>query len=138
MITTEVDDFIRDFQENYTMWIATLNDGTVVYQDDWKPNVEKAAWLRLKDYCDRPSLHVTELRAQFRDHVERVPSNADGYTFRFGVGADWGGPTRQQYVLGYVVGDTRRKVVYKVPELIVEVEKEQSVDPSDITMIMKP
>lgn len=138
MITTEVDEFIRDFQENYTMWIATLSDGTVVYQDDWKPNVDKAAWLRLKDYCEAKGLHVVELRAQFRDHAEYIPSGADGYSFKFGVGAEWGGETRQQYVLGYVVGDTLHKVVYKVPELIVELEKNAKIDPSDISLIMKP
>lgn len=148
MITTYEDDFIRSRYESFTRWIAYLDDGTKVYQDDGRPletdqdenwkDVTIPAWLRLKTYCKINNRYIKQLILQFRDHFEPLPPNKDGYMFKFGAGAVWGGPTHQQYVVGYVENGRLYKFVYNIPELIIHSTKDLEVDPNDISLIMKP
>jgi len=43
-------------------WIASLSDGTTVFEDT-TPN-ERSAWLRLRDYVEANDLKVTNLRLE--------------------------------------------------------------------------
>lgn len=63
---------------NATRWIASLSDGTTVFEDV-TPN-ESSAWLRLSDYVDKQKLKVTNLRLEaYGRRVLLVPyKDADG------------------------------------------------------------
>lgn len=138
MITTYEDEFIRNRYEDFTRWIAYLDDGTKVYQDDGRPLETEPAWLRLKTYCQVNKRYIKQLILQFRDHFEPLPPNKDGYMFKFGAGATWGGPTYQQYIVGYIEDGRLYKFVYNIPELIVHSTKDLEFDPNDISIIIKP
>ena len=79
MICTAIDDFICDA----TVWIAHLDNGLKVYQDDDRPGLtERVAWLRLKQYIHDNHCNITGLFLRFRSHeLQVVPQNKDGYFF---------------------------------------------------------
>lgn len=52
-------------------WIASLSDGTTVFEDRI-PNVE-SAWIRLQRHCRENGLNVTRLRLQARGILVQLP-----------------------------------------------------------------
>lgn len=137
MITTQEDDFTIGRREDFTRWIAVLDDDTTVYQDDGRPGVEEPAWLRLKEYCAQNGRHIVRMYLQFRDHIEHVQSNAEGYYFKFGASAAWGGPTYQQFVVGHVENGILHKSTYNVPELTLQATTSYPIDSDEIALIMR-
>ena len=116
-ICTEYDGYNGD----NTFWVARLDDGREVYQDDHRPGcTETSAWLRLVAYCNQTGHYVTGLRVQFRDHVETLPDNAEGYFFSLGaVGILASNLVNiAMYLTGYKDGDVVRITKWKVPEII--------------------
>lgn len=103
-----------------TFWTATLNNGKVVYQDDGRECYEEpSTWLRLIEYCKANSLYIIEFNVRFRDHVEHLPSNAEGYFFSKGCAAIWGDDTSyNQYVMGYLEDNTVKITKWVVPAII--------------------
>lgn len=100
-------DFCTDkndpFLEEKTYWVITLSDGTVIYQDDNKPNIEESsAWIRLGHYIRATNLYIVKFHLQFRDHIVRFPSNKIGYYFSHGALGAIGVPTVHFAVVGNV------------------------------------
>lgn len=118
MICTERDEYIQSIEEDQTMWIVKLNDGTTVYQDDTRGGYQASAWERLKAYCITHGTYITEMKLKFRDHVEHLPSNQEGYYFVKSSEGFMGGQSTNNYVVGYVDGDIIRTRKYKIPELL--------------------
>jgi len=58
-----------------TRWIASLSDGTTVFEDV-TPG-EKSSWLRLKDYVELHKLKVTNLRLEAYGHNVSLMSYKD-------------------------------------------------------------
>jgi hypothetical protein len=133
MICTQEDDFIFEKPR----WIAVLSDGTKVYQDDDRPNLEiNSAWIRLKKHITTTGLKITKLYFQFRSNFfEPFPENAQGYYFSNGVigqlSSDY---SINLFVSGEIIGNLARIKSIKVPELIVINEENRilenlSIDP---------
>jgi len=103
MICTEEDDFVR-YQPR---WVATLDDGRSVYQDDYRPGEdEPIAWIRLKRYLKETGKKIVGLSIQFCDNIATVaPPNAQGYYYIQGimnVAGDEDSYSIRFYTLGYV------------------------------------
>ena len=88
LLSKELNDYVIKYADNNPIWIATLSNGETIYQDDDRPNIEPAsAWVRLKQYCEENSFHITNLKVRNRTHIEEVGSGHDGYFFCKGAGA---------------------------------------------------
>jgi len=120
MICTTADELIASRLEGQTLWIATLDDGTTVYQDDDRDGISPpSAWLRLREHCRVNSRHIVRLFLRFRSHVEHLPENADGYFFCKAALGVFGNDHTQHF---YVVGSLKNGILtvdkWKIPELI--------------------
>lgn len=102
MICTQVDNWLKTHMEENTVWIVKLSDGTIVYQDDDRPDSEGSAWARLKKHCEYNRLYITEMKLKFRSHVVHMESDADGYYFSRGVRATFGAANQGYYAIGTV------------------------------------
>jgi len=135
-ICTELDSFVRDRQNPPRVqpyWRATLSDGDRTfysYQDDGRFGPEDVAWRRLSKYCEENNCEVVDLWVIFRDHAEQVKAvEPEGFYFRQGVGADPNqGETERFYVLGVLEFGRVLCYWYKVPELVVKMEDEKSIE----------
>ncbi len=136
MICTDYDGFNGDS----TYWVATLNDGTSVYQDDGRPGCEpSSAWLRLKVFCEQNNRWVTGLRVQFRDHIEAMDPNAEGYYFgRGATGILNEDRTFGSFFMGVKKGDVVEVKNWIVPEIIVFHTENRPVSECERGLICAP
>ena len=112
-----------DFLEEKAIWIATLSDGTKVYQDDERPGVdEPSAWIRLGHYLGESGLGIVGMELRFRSHIVPLPPDAPGYYFARGIRRDCavGSKNKHYLVAGVQIGDSILKRWYKTPELLME------------------
>lgn len=127
MISLSIDDFIID--KDKTIWVASLSDGTTVYQDDDRPGLEPIAWFRLKKYVYENNLDIIGLKIKFRSHIETILSENeryDGVFFKRGVLAFCGQETRHLYIVGGVKDGIIYSETWKIPEILLE-EKENRI-----------
>lgn len=92
--------------------------------ETWFNIGSKEDWFYLKEYIEKTKLRLTNMCVAFRDHVECLPDNMDGYYFSYGHAAiGIVGPTVEfkQFVTGYVIGETLYIKKWMIPELV-EVE----------------
>ena len=76
------DGFFHEVEKYLPHWIVELDDGTMVYQDDERPNVwHHSAWYRLRDYIHHTEHQIVKMHLRFRSHWESLPANKDGYFF---------------------------------------------------------
>lgn len=127
MISKELDNFILD--KDLTYWKAELNDGTVVYQDDGRPEYSvNSSWLRLKEYCESNKLFPRKMWIIFRSHTEYCGESDRGFFFSLGVLAS---PVDQKvvhrYVCGPIVGDKIKVKAWRVPEVLPMEEEERDI-----------
>lgn len=59
-------------------WIASLNDGTTVFQTVGKPG-ELSAWLQLKEYVGLKNLSISNLRLEAYGQTVVLPSHQLAY-----------------------------------------------------------
>ncbi len=80
-------------------------------------------WKIIKEKCDTQKLFFKQLSLQFRSHQVNIDiDNCDGvYLIRSLLG-QIGGPTKNYYTTGKVIGDKVYKTVWMIPELIPEKE----------------
>ena len=129
MICTKEDHFLYERIMGETIWVATLNDNTIVYQDDYRPGAyPESAWLRLRQHCLDKNKYITNIYFKFRSHLEHIPSHKDGYLFLKGALAGFGGPTLGYYIIGYIDNNKLYVDKYKVPELLKEYSEERNID----------
>jgi hypothetical protein len=127
------------FIEEKPLWVATLNDGTVVYQDDERPGEFSSAWLRLKQNCALSNRWIIRLHLQFRSNIiHPLPENCRGYFFSKKLIQFVGGKKFDFYLIGHVLDNKDLVVVrtFKVPELIeLQVETRSLIDYPDNIII---
>lgn len=116
LITTELDEHLRERCELKSRWEVTLSDGTKVYQDDERQG--RPSWLNLKEYLTlHPTLAIAKMFMGFRDNVIILPDNAEGYFFTYGLLASWGEWEKHRFL----VGTLKDKIVtinsYELPEV---------------------
>ena len=103
LISTELDDFLKEEVVRKPLWYAELSDGRVVIQDDGHPDRTGSSWLRLKEYLASSEANIIKVWLGFRGLTKRVvPDDAAGYFFVNGASAVPGGPTIGHYVFGWV------------------------------------
>lgn len=80
-------------------------------------------WKIIKEKCKKQKLFLKELSLQFRSHQVNIDiDNCDGvYLIRSLLG-QIGGPTKNYYTTGKVIGDKVYKTIWMIPELIPEKE----------------
>ena len=139
MICTERDQFIVDLQETCPSWVVGLNSGLVVYQDDYRPEVQPPiAWERLGMYCSQFDDYIINMQIRFRSNIKALPSNADGYYFCRGVrmsfGADGSTPL-------FYVGSLQNGILevgrWRTPEMILEHTEVRDIKKAGICLISK-
>lgn len=131
-----MDEFVQQkFERREAIWIAKLNNGEVIYQDDSRPFFNPpSAWLRLKDYCRKESLAIREIGLKFRSHEEWgfLPKNADAYFFSRSAAAISGYPeTLNFYLLGAVMNGELLIQRWQVPELLCVGTQSRPIVPGD-------
>jgi|TARA_R100001163_G_scaffold61502_1_gene51554 hypothetical protein len=121
-VSKELDTYISIYSDSNPIWIATLSNDEVIYQDDGRPDVEPAsAWLRMKQYCEENDLHITNMKVRNRSHIEDAGSNYDGYFFCKGAGAlMFGDFTVHTFNIGVLENGKLRVRTWRLPELIPE------------------
>jgi len=115
-LCTKRDEFIWD----KVCWVATLADGTEVWQDDDRQGVsEPSAWIRLKNYVNSSGNKISKLQLRFRSNIITLqPSPA--YYFTKGV---LKGTSMSRCIhfacVGYLDDENVFNVTwYKIPELL--------------------
>ena len=117
MICEKEDSFLED----KTIWIAVLNNGQTVYQDDDRENLEeRSAWIRLKSYLNKNNLKINSLYLKFRSNILTIlPVNSSGYFFSKGIMAS---TSYEKNVFYYSIGYIDDQKVFikkiKIPELL--------------------
>lgn len=123
MICTIPDEYVNNRSLWETHWHVTLNDGTEVWDDDYRPEytingMRDPSWSRLKRYCDENKLWVTNMYLRFRSHYEHLEPNQDGYFFIRKMLAQMGGYSSQFFITGVLKGGELHSTEWRVPELI--------------------
>lgn len=120
LVSTELDDFLREAIVFHPTWRANLSNGETVVEDDMRPGITKSAWLRLREYVGLNNLTINGISLNFRDkNIKPVPDNAEGYFFIKNAASVWGSPdTMGFYIFGYLKGGTVYTKKYKIPECV--------------------
>lgn len=102
-ICTEQDQFVLDKFEWYGRWVATLEDGGEVYQDDDRYSVDgkrDSSWLRLANYCKENNTFLKNVKLQFRQNEMNFPDRGS-YFLTLGAGGEiYSGVTHNFIILG--------------------------------------
>tara|TARA_Y100001963_G_scaffold117657_1_gene163725 strand:- start:799 stop:1251 length:453 start_codon:yes stop_codon:yes gene_type:complete len=120
-IKFDKDKWLPRYRSNKTaVWIkCILTDGQQMFFDHF------SGWLEIKELCEANNLFIAKLELQYRSHVEHVFSldeerDCDGiYLIRSMMG-ELGGDCRQYYTSGILKDGKIDKIMWLVPELIVE------------------
>lgn len=139
MVTTQQNEYIASRYEGHARWLVELNDGTLCYQDDGRPDIpEKSGWIRLHEYCLSTGKYIIGMYIQFRRETIALPANKDGYYF-YNSALSWLNDNRTfySYVVGYLENGKIYTKKYKIPELIVEDEDVREVREDDLGLILR-
>ncbi len=125
-----------EFIEYKHHWIATLSDGSRIYQDDDRPGEEiPSAWLRLKEWLSYTNLEsdgkiwIQGLHLRFRSNIiNPLPTNAKGYFFANKIVQMVGGKPYDFFVVGTVEDKVIKRQTFKVPEMIKVAEDIKPLD----------
>ncbi len=138
MVSFEMDSFIED--KDSTVWIATLSDGRVVYEDDGRPEyTECSAWKRLKSFCFQNGIYVKSMVIKFRSHTEVCPPSEEGYFFRKGVLGVYGlDKTIHFYLTGPIIAGKIHVRKWQVPEIVLESQETRETEGNEDGIIWNP
>ena len=138
MICTEIDSFLKEYQERNQCWIVKLNSGLVVYQDDGRKNTVNSAWERLKEYCAENNDYIVDMSIGFRSNRHSLPSNADGYFFCKSAAGFFGcNKTIHSIVVGTLNDNILTVTTWKVPEMLNQSSEFRDPEKADICLIRK-
>jgi len=101
-VSFEQDQFILDHFEWNARWVATLNDGREVYQDDdrYSTGERDSSWLRLVNFCNENKLWLRNLKVQFRQNELNFPDR-EAYLLTMGAGGEiYSGITHSFFIIG--------------------------------------
>lgn len=128
-----------EFTELKARWVAILDNGETILQDDGRPGAEPAsAWLRLREYIRDDRLKIRRLYLQHRSNiVTPLPDDAAGYFFcNRAVALLFDNNTYGFYVVGYLTKDNQIETqVWKVPELLLAETGVRSAEEADLFLI---
>lgn len=83
------------FLDEKCIWIVTLDDHTVVYQDDSNPSLGEhlhhSAWVRLANYLEYSGWDIKSWKLQFRDNIVELPVGVGQVYSRGVIGTMSGG-----------------------------------------------
>jgi hypothetical protein len=123
-------------QHDIAGWQVELNTGIMVYEDDHRPGFVPSAWERLCYHCDQTGDYIKNMWIRFRDHVECVGSDKEGFFLYKEVRANPGWDKEVfLYIAGYLEGETIKSKKWKLPEIIVDEEDEREA-PGGITQVL--
>lgn len=90
------------------------------------------SWYDIKNHCKDNSVFLEEIHLQFRSNraIMNIDKKADGIYFVRSVLGTIGRPTQMYYTFGNVYGNRIEKQMWKLPELILDKEYEESVENS--------
>ena len=139
-VCKEWDEYLSGYAANRPIWIVKLSNNETVYQDDGRPGVKTpSAWLRLKSYCEKHNLRITEMHIHYRSHIEHIGSDFDGYYFCKGAGGFlFSDITVSSFVIGTLSGDVLNVSHWKLPELIVMQTETRNRNENEECLIEKP
>ena len=139
LVATELDEYVSVYADSNPIWMVTLSNGEVVYQDDNRPDVyPESAWKRLKNYCKENDLHITEMKIRNKGNVKSVESNCDGYFFSKGAGAFlFGDETLHSFIIGTLKDNILHVRKWRLPELISEQNEQRDPNKSTEALITK-
>ena len=124
-----------EYLEDKSIWIATLSNGLVVYQDDDKSGKERVAWKRLARYCSENEVKIIGLCLKFRSNVivVKTPDEIDGFYFAYGAQREFDEDiTRAYYVVGYSLEGNITYTWYTIPELLKHKDGVRKVTDRDV------
>lgn len=139
IVTTTESEYVASRREGHTRWLVELNDGTLCYQDDGRPDCpEISGWIRLRQYCLNEGKWIKAMYLQFRTETVALPPNKDGYYFCNSV-LSWlnSDKTFHYFVAGYEQDGKVYAKKYKIPELLLEEEDVRTVSDDDVCLIRK-
>jgi hypothetical protein len=90
-----------------TRFIASLSDGTTVYENYPGNPTLLTPWMRLKGYLEENSISLTKLRFQGGGNTHNIPV-ADAYTVFYRVNSGIGMFTNNYIGIGVFYADQRR------------------------------
>lgn len=126
-ISTSIDDYILD--RDKSIWYVKLSDNSFVYQDEDRYGEHDVAWVRLRNYCKKNKLNISEVFIRFRSHTEKIITNdGEGIFFRNKVLAGFASPTKSYFVFGVVKDGMIKVDHWIIPEIIFEESDERTVE----------
>ena len=130
----------EDYILSNPIWVVTLNNNEVIYQDDGcVSNEEYSAWIRLKKYCQENNLYITDMSVGFRSNRYSLLSNADGYYFSRGARGAFGNPrTTHLFFAGTLTNGILSVTCWKVPEMLEEQTETRPIKENDPCLILHP
>ena len=140
-VCSEPDLFTAQAFEWGMVWVATLSNGQVIYQDDEREGVEpESAWERLGLYCKEHNLYVVDMYVQNGTNVIQVGEDYDGYYFCKGAGGFlYGdGRTYHLYIVGTLENGLLQVISYNVPEMTVQISENRDPKTAGMCLITKP
>ena len=139
-ICTEPDLYTAGLFEKGTVWVSTLSDGSVVYQDDEREGVDpESAWERLGIHCQEAGVHVVDMYIQNGTNKAEIGKDCDGYYFCKGAGGFLygGGLTHHTYICGVLKEDILLITAYNVPELTIQFTETRDPNENNICLIAR-
>ena len=137
-LTTAVDDLCRE----KPIWVAELNSGQMVFQDDYRPGVsEHSAWIRLGKYVKETGDFIARLRIQFCSNMVWVEQSDLGYYFSKGCGVFLAQSqvSIDFYSVGHMVSEDIIIVKqFKTPEMLYMTDVRRTVEESGDRLIKNP
>ena len=138
-ISTVYDEYIAEYWEQKPRWEIILNNNLKVYQDDGRPGTEISAWERLRNYCYKNNLFITDMKIAFRTNTKSLPSNKNGYFFKRMARAYFGSNIcKEHFIVGYEENDAIKIEIYTLPELLLDTFESRPIIEEDISLIRKP
>lgn len=136
------DEIISNGIEGHTRWIAKLDNGLEIFQDDFRQydfedDRRYSTWSRLRDFCYKEDLSIVNLRLQFRTNVQNLPTNSEGYYFCKSILGVFGTIENLHFfVAGYVMNDVLRVSKWQIPELICIENQIREIRKDDVCLIL--
>lgn len=124
-----------DFLEDKTIWVVSLSNGIIAYQDDNRSGKDPVAWRRLSNYCKSENVDISGMYLKFRSHVIQMLDGDDveGYYFCYGAHKEFDETiTRSHYVSGICQNGKLKYEWYTTPELIKTKTKKRKYNQDDI------
>ena len=138
-VAKSIDTYVNIYADTNPIWIVTLSNDEIIYQDDGRPDVlPHSAWERLGKYCEENKVYITGMKIKNRSHVEVVGTGGDGYYFCKGAGKFlFGNTTNHSFIAGLLEGDTLRVRRWNLPEIIPDAYEERDPAEAGIFLIRK-